>query len=396
MSFVNDFPVLAKYSYLDNAATSLKPLQVINKINDYYLNNSSNVHRGIFKLSEQATEDYEKTRESISSMFNCNTNEVIFTKNTTESINLLSYSFSHSINSKDTILTTIMEHHSNLVPWQYISQNKKCNFSLVNLSEDKVNLNYEDLEEKLKREKPKIFAFTHVSNVLGTINDVNKICSLCSDLNIKTVIDSAQSVAHMKLDFKKINCDFMAFSAHKMLGPTGVGVLIGKSSLLDELPPFLLGGSMISSVQKDSFKTAPLPQKFEAGTPPIAEVIGFNESLKYISKIGFDKIKSTEKELISYILKRSEEFPNIQIHSNTINSTGLFTFNIKNVSPHDIASILDEYNVCIRAGNHCAQPLHTYLGVKGSVRASPYFYNTKEDVDKLFEGIKKVNEMFIS
>lgn len=392
-SYSNDFPVLKKYSYLDNAATSLKPIQVINKINDYYSNNSSNVHRGIFKLSEQATEDYEKTRENIAQFFNCDTNEIIFTKNTTESINLLSYSFSPSINSKDTILTTIMEHHSNFVPWQQVSQNKKCNFSVVDLSEDKVNLNYEDIEHKLHNEKPKIFAFTQVSNVLGTINDVNKICSLCSDLGVKTIIDVAQSAPHMQLDFKKINCDFMAFSAHKMLGPTGLGILIGKSSLLEELPPFLLGGSMISSVQKDSFKTAPIPQKFEAGTPPIAEVIGFNESLKYISKIGYDKIQSTEKKLISYALKKSEE---IEIYSNTMNSIGTFTFNIKNVSPHDVASILDEYNVCVRAGNHCAQPLHTYLGIKGSVRASTYFYNTKQDIDKLFEGIKKVKEMFIS
>ncbi len=394
-SFSNEFPVLRKYSYLDNAATSLKPVKVIDKMNDYYLNNSSNVHRGIFKLSERATEDYEKTREHIATFFNSEVNEVIFTKNTTESINLLSYSLSHDLNENDLILSTIMEHHSNLVPWQFLVQTKKVKLDLINLGEDKVNLNYVDLEEKLKKEKPKMFSFTHVSNVLGTINNVNEICSLCSDLNIKTVMDCAQSVPHMKVDFKKINCDFMAFSAHKMLGPTGLGILIGKNSFLNEMSPFLLGGSMISSVQKESFKTAPPPQKFEAGTPPIAEVIGFNESLNYISKIGFDKINSLEKSVHSYLLKRITELNSIEIYSNIENSTGVLTFNIKNVSPHDVASILDEFNVCIRAGNHCAQPLHTYLGIKGSVRASLYFYNTKEDVDKLIEGLKKVEKLFI-
>jgi len=395
-SFSNMFPVLKKYSYLDNAATSLKPRCLVEKMSEYYLNNSSNVHRGIFKLSEQATEDYEKTRESISKFFNSDVNEIIFTKNTTESINLLSYSLSHSLNEKDLIMSTIMEHHSNLVPWQFISQSKKTKLNLIDLDEDKVNLNFNELEEKLKKDKPKIFTFTHISNVLGTINDVNKICSLCNDLNITTIIDGAQSAPHIKVDFKKINCDFFAFSAHKMLGPTGLGVLIGKKHLLEEMPPFITGGSMISSVQRDSFKSTNSPQKFEAGTPPIAEVIGFNESLKYISNLGFDKINSLEKDLHSYALKRIQELNSLEIYSNTkFNSTGIFTFNLKNVNPHDVASILDEFNVCIRAGNHCAQPLHTYLEIKGSVRASMYFYNTKEDVDKLIEGLKKVEKLFI-
>jgi cysteine desulfurase / selenocysteine lyase len=395
-SFSNVFPVLKKYSYLDNAATSLKPVQLIEKMSEYYLNNSSNVHRGIFKLSEQATEDYEKTRENTAKFFNSEANEVIFTKNTTESINLLSYSLSHNLTEKDLIQSTIMEHHSNLVPWQFLSQLKKVKLNLIDLDEDKVNLNYAELEENLKKDKPKILTFTHISNVLGTINDVNKICSLCNDLNITTIIDGAQSTPHIKIDFKKINCDYFAFSAHKMLGPTGLGVLIGKQNLLKEMPPFITGGSMISSVQRDSFKTANIPQKFEGGTPPIAEVIGFNESLKYISKLGFDKINSIEKDLHTYILKRASELDFIEVYSNTeFNSTGIFTFNVKNVSPHDVASILDEFNVCIRAGNHCAQPLHNYLGIKGSVRASMYFYNTKEDIDKLIEGLKKVEKLFI-
>lgn len=395
-SFSNVFPVLKKYSYLDNAATSLKPVQMVEKMSEYYLNNSSNVHRGIFKLSEQATEDYEQTRETIANFFNSENEEVVFTKNTTESINLLSYSLSHELKEKDLIFSTIMEHHSNLVPWQFLSQIKKTKLNLIELDEEKINFNYEDLEEELKTKNSKIFAFTHISNVLGTINDINRICSLCNDLNIKTIIDGAQSAPHMKIDFKKINCDFFAFSAHKMLGPTGLGVLIGKKDLLDEIPPFITGGSMISSVQKDSFKLTNSPQKFEAGTPPIAEVIGFNESLKYISNLGFKKINSIEKELHSYTLKRMDELKFIEMYSNkTFNSTGIFTFNVKNVSPHDVASILDEFNVCIRAGNHCAQPLHTYLGIKGSVRASIYFYNTKEDVDKLIEGLKKVEKLFI-
>jgi cysteine desulfurase / selenocysteine lyase len=395
-SFSNVFPVLKKYSYLDNAATSLKPVQLVEKMSEYYLNNSSNVHRGIFKLSEQATEDYEKTRENVAKFFNSNVNEIIFTKNTTESINLLSYSLGHNLNEKNSIMSTIMEHHSNLVPWQFLSKLKKVNLHLIDLDEDKINLNYEELEEKLKKDKPKIFTFTHISNVLGTINDVNKICSLCNDLNITTIIDGAQSAPHIKIDFKKINCDYFAFSAHKMLGPTGLGILIGKQNLLKEMPPFITGGSMISSVQRDSFKTANIPQKFEAGTPPIAEVIGFDEPLKFISKLGFDKINSIEKDLHTYILKRASELDFIEVYSNSeFNSTGIFTFNVKNVSPHDVASILDEFNVCIRAGNHCAQPLHNYLGIKGSVRASMYFYNTKEDIDKLIEGLKKVEKLFI-
>lgn len=390
--FSKDFPIINKYSYLDSAATSLTPVQVINKINDYYLNNSSNVHRGIFRLSESATEDYEKTRENISTFFNCKSGEVIFTKNTTESINLLSHSLSHLFKEKDTILTTIMEHHSNFVPWLSLSQKRKLKFNVLNLENNE--LNYEDVENTIMETKPKLFTFMHVSNVLGTVNDVNKICSLCSDLGIISVVDAAQSVPHMKFDFDKINCDFTAFSAHKMLGPTGLGVLIGKKALLEEMPPFLLGGSMISSVQKDSFTCSPTPQKFEAGTPPIAEVIAFNESLNYISNLGYDKIRSIEKELISYILKRSGEIENLTIHSN-LNSSNVFTFNIKGVSPHDIAAILDEYNVCIRAGNHCAQPLHTYLNIKGSARASPYFYNNRKDIDNLFEGLKKVEKLFL-
>lgn len=395
--FSKDFPILEKYSYMDNAATSLKPVQLTEKITDYYLNNSSNVHRGIFKLSEQATEDFEKTRENLAKFFNSNKNEIIFTKNTTESINLLSYSLSHSLNEKSLILSTIMEHHSNFVPWLFTSKKNKIRFDVLNLDEDKKHFDYEVLKEKLKNEKPNVFSFTHISNVLGTINNVNEICSLCNDLNITTIIDGAQSAPHMKVDFKKINCDFFAFSAHKMLGPTGLGVLIGKAELLEDLPPFISGGSMISSVQRDSFKSTSIPQKFEAGTPSIAEVIGFNESLNYISNIGFEKINSIERNLQEYMIERLNEIKDIEIYSNTNmdESIGTLTFNLKKISPHDVASILDEFNVCIRAGNHCAQPLHNYLGIKGSVRASMYFYNTKEDVDKLIEGLKKVEKLFI-
>lgn len=396
--YSKDFPVIQKYSYLDNAATSLTPLSVINKMSEYYTNNSTNIHRGIYRLSEQATEEYEKTRENTAHFFNSNPEEVIFTKNTTESLNLLSYSLGQTLNEKNTIISTIMEHHSNFVPWLFLSQRKKVKFDLISLDKDNVNLNYAELEEKLKAEKPSIFAFTHISNVLGTMNDVNKISSLCSDLNIKTIVDCAQSVPHMKVDFKKLNCDFLAFSAHKMLGPKGLGVLIGKKEILEEMPPFLCGGSMISSVQKDSFKLTKIPQKFEAGTPPIPEVIGFNESLNYINKVKFENIQKTEKELLSYTLKRAKEHEDfISIYSNkSSNNIGIFTFNLKNISPHDVASILDEFNVCIRAGNHCAQPLHTHLGIKGSVRVSFYLYNTKKDVDNLFTGIEKVKKMFIS
>jgi len=395
--YSQDFPVIQKYSYLDNAATSLKPLSVVNKISEYYSYNSTNIHRGIYKLSEQATEEYEKSREHTAKFFNSNVDEVIFTKNATESLNLLSYTLGHSLNEKNLVLSTIMEHHSNFVPWQFLSQYKKVKFDVISLAKDNVNLDYNELEEKIKHDKPSIMTFMHVSNVLGTINNAEKIISLCNDLKIKTILDCAQSAPHMKVDFKRLNCDFIALSAHKMLGPNGLGVLIGKKSQLEDMPPFLCGGSMISSVQKDSFKLTKGPQKYEAGTPPIAEVIGFNESLNYIEKVNFENIHKTERELLSYTLKRAEEYEDIlDIYSNTSsNSTGIFTFNIKKVSPHDVASILDEYNVCIRAGNHCAQPLHTHLGINGSVRASYYFYNTKKDVDNLFVGIDKIKKMFI-
>lgn len=395
MDYKKDFPILEKYHYLDSAATALKPVQVVEAEMDYYRNYPANVHRGVYKISEHATEMYEKTREKVARMFDAKPQEVIFTRNTTESINLLSNTLGNSVLKKgDTVLITAMEHHSNLVPWLMLKERIGIKLEYIELKG--AELDYADLEKKLESKKPKVVSFVHASNVLATINDAQRIVKAAKAHGAITIMDCAQSAPHLKIDTKKIGADYLAFSGHKLLGPSGVGVLIGKEADLEKLPPFMGGGSMIKVVERQHFEPAELPQKFEAGTPNIAGVIGLAAAIDYVNKVGFDEIERVEESLLSYMLKRGKELDYINIHSNqnVNNAVGIFAFNVKGVHPHDVSAILDEGNVCIRAGHHCAQPLHKQLGVDYTARASLYFYNTKKDVDAFFAGLEHVKKVF--
>ncbi len=391
-----DFPILSKFHYLDSAATSLKPVSVVQAVREYYMEYPANVHRGVYKLSERATDEYEKSREATAELFNSKPDEVVFTRNTTECINQLANVFAGTLlNKGDVVLITEMEHHSNLLPWLMLKQKIGIKVGYVKL--DGPTLDYSDFESKIHSLKPKVVSFVHASNVLGTINDAKKILDMCSDLGITTVMDCAQSAPHMRIDFRKLGVDYVAFSAHKMLGPTGVGILIGKSHLLESLPPFFGGGSMVSKADLQSFIPAEIPQKFEAGTPNIAGVIGFGAAVRYIKQIGYEQMHRTETNLLEHTLKRHDEVSDfVELHSNTDlkNSLGIFTFSVKGVHPHDVAAILDESNVCVRGGHHCAQPLHNLLGADHTVRASYYFYNSKSDVDALFSALQNVKKVF--
>jgi len=409
-SIKKDFPLFTNYPtlvYLDSAATSLKPQSVIEKINEYYSQYSANIFRGVYKISEKATFEYENTRMKIAKLINSAPEEIVFTRNTTESINLIAYALGRQIiNKNDEILLTIMEHHSNFVPWQQLAFENSASLKIININYE----GYLDLEGildndlnklqaslgKIINENTKIFTLTHISNVLGTINPVKEIVKISKKINPKiiTIVDAAQSIPHMDVNVKDINCDFIAFSAHKMLGPTGVGILYGKKDLLEQVFPFLLGGEMIKEValEKTTFKDS--PYKFEAGTPAIGEVIGLGAAVDYLKKIGLSKIREHELSLTDYALRRlKEEFGNkIKIFGPTIsqNRGGVIAFQFDRYHPHDVAQILDEENIAVRAGHHCAMPLHHQLKVEGTVRVSFYLYNTQEDIEKLVNGLKKV------
>ncbi len=391
MNIHEEFPIIKKYHYLDSTATSLTPRKVIEAIKEYYLEYNSNVHRGVYKLSERATNEYEKSREDVAKFINSKSEEVIFTRNTTESINLIAYTLQNWIKENEVILVSEMEHHSNIVPWQIIAQKTGARVEFITV-EDNKKIDLEKYEEQVKEIKPKIVSVTHVSNVLGTINPIDKMMKIAKDEGAYTVIDTAQSAPHLKIDFKKFNADFIAFSAHKMLGPTGVGVLAGNAEILERLPPFLGGGSMIENVSKDGFTTSQTPQKYEAGTPNIADVIGFRKAIEMINQIGLEEIEAHEKDLMRYLHKKIEEIPNLEIISqkDIDHSVGILTFNIKGWNPFDIAAIADEHEVFVRGGHHCAQIIHRKFGYEGSVRASMYFYNNKEDIDALVEVLNEI------
>lgn len=391
-NFNEDFPLVRKIHYLDNAATSLKPRQVISQMNEYYFKYCANTHRGIYRISEHATEMYERTRDKSAKWFNCKPAEVIFTRNTTESLNHLANAL--PLRRGDTVLLTTMEHHSNIVPWLMLKKRKGIRVEYVPLSG--TQLDYAAFEDMVSTLKPRVLSVVHASNVLGTINDVRRLASAAHDVGATVIADCAQSAPHERIDFRSIGADCIVLSAHKMLGPTGVGLLIGREELLEVLPPFFGGGGMIRSVSEQSFMPAEVPQKFEAGTPNIAGVIGFGAALDYLKMVGQQRISSTSRRLLKYALKRAEEHDCIRIYSNKSlsSSVGILSFAINGVHPHDISAILDQVNVCIRAGHHCAQPLHRWLGIGHTARASFYFYNTREDVDALFEGIGRVRRIF--
>lgn len=400
--FLRDFPLLhtqmngKPIAYLDNGATTQKPEQVIRAICGYYGGCNANPHRGAYALSVEATEIYENARKVTAQFINAKRpEEIIFTKNATEALNLVAYSYGlTNIGKGDEIVITIAEHHSNLVPWQHVAKAKGATLKYIYLEKDG-NLSDEDIETKIT-EKTKLVAVTQVSNVLGLKNDVKKVAKKAHSVGAVVVVDGSQSVAHQKVDVQDIDTDFFAFSGHKMLSPMGIGVLYGKYDILDAMPPFLMGGDMIEYVQEQDTTFAELPAKFEAGTQNVGGAAGLQAAIEYLGKIGFDRIETIEKELVDYALPQLRELPYIELYgcdSTRDNKTGIIAFNVKDVHPHDVATILDSTGVAVRAGHHCAQPLHRYLGLNASCRASFYLYNTKEDVDRWIAALKTVRSV---
>ena len=384
-----EFPLLAEkmnglpIAYLDNGATTQKPETVIEAIAEYYRRQNANPHRGAYALSVTATDVYENCRERVAKFLNAKrSREIIFTKNATEALNLVAYSYGLSVlKPGDEILISVAEHHSNLVPWQMVAARTGAKLNYIYL-EDDGNLSEKDIQEKIT-EKTKIVAVTQVSNVLGLINDVKAIGEKAHAVGAVILVDGSQSVPHIAVDVQALDCDFLAFSGHKLLSPMGIGVLYGKEKLLNEMPPFLMGGDMIEYVTEQHTDYAELPAKFEAGTQNVGGAAGLTAAIDYLEKVGFEYITAREKELIDYALPKLKELDFIELYgcdSQRDNKTGLITFNVKDVHPHDVSTILDAEGVAIRAGHHCAQPLMIYLGQNATCRASFYFYNTKEDV----------------
>ena len=393
-----DFPLLENrdIAYLDSGATTQKPKEVIEAIKKYYENSNANPHRGAYSLSIEATEQYENTRTKIAEFINAkHREEIIFSKNATESLNLIAYSYGmDNLKKDDEVVISIMEHHSNLVPWQKVTKatGSKLNYMYI-------NENYEISDEEIERkitDKTKIVGITHVSNVLGTINNVKKIIKYAHKKGAIVIVDASQSIPHMKIDVQDLDADFLVFSGHKMLAPLGIGVLYGKREILNNMTPFLMGGDMIEYVYEQETTFAPLPNKFEAGTQNVEGVIGLGAAIDYIQKIGYDKIQEKENEIISYARQELAKLDYLTLYltPNAQNHSSVISFNIKGVHPHDVASILDSENVCVRSGNHCAQPLMRFLGIDSTCRASFYFYNSKEDVDRLVSALNKAYKMF--
>ncbi len=404
-----DFPILKRrlkngksLVYFDNAATTQKPKQVIDAIYDYYMNYNSNIHRGVHQLAVEATEAYESSRAKTARFINAGEDEVIFTRNTTEAINLVAYAWARkSIQKGDGIIITELEHHSNIVPWQMVAKEKgaRLDYIRVNLERsDNGSLVLDDIHTLLRENDVRLVAVSHMSNVLGTIIPVKDIIRVCKnyDNSIKVLVDGAQSTPHMPINVKDMQCDFFAFSAHKMLGPTGVGVLYAERELLDTMDPFLTGGDMIREVHKYDTRWNDLPWRFEAGTPNIADVIGFGAAIEYLDSIGMSNVRAYEHELTKYMLSRLMEVKDLRLYgSMDADERGaVFSFTLADIHPHDLASIMDEDGVAIRSGHHCAQPLMERLGVAATSRASLYIYNTKEEIDRFIESLNRARLIF--
>ena len=399
-----DFPILHRkirgkpLVYLDNAATSQKPKQVIESISNYYKNNNANVHRGIHTLSVEATEMYEAARRKVADFVGVNdAAEIVFVRNATEALNLIAYSWGRlNISKGDEIVVTVAEHHSNFVPWQQLAIENGAILKIVPILDDG-SLDEEAFKKAITK-KTKLVSFFHVSNVLGTINDVRRLSTIVHRQSSKAivVIDGAQAVPHMPVDIGKIGCDFYVFTGHKILGPTGIGVLWGKRELLEVMPPFMFGGEMISKVSLNKSTWNELPWKFEAGTPDIAGAVGLGAAVDCLNKIGMENVRKHEIELVDYAIKRLSKVDDVTIYGpkDVKKRGGVVAFNVGQVHAHDVASILDEQGIAIRSGHHCAQPLVDFLGIKSAARASFYVYSTKEDVDRLVEGVLKVKEVF--
>jgi len=397
-----DFPILSheirpgmRVTYLDSTATTQKPLQVINAMDDYYRKSNANIHRGIHHLAEEATALYEDARARIAKFINApSAKQVIFTRNTTESINLVAQSWGRKyLQAGDLIILTEMEHHSNLVPWQLLAAERNLRLEFIPVDDDGL-LDQEEYHQLLQQE-PKLVAFTHMSNVLGTITPAQRMTAEAHAAGAKVLIDGAQSVPHFAVDIQKLDADFLVFSGHKMCGPTGVGVLYGRKELLEEMPPFLGGGDMIKKVELRSFKANSIPHKFEAGTPAIAETIGLGAAVDYLEQLGMDHIAAQEQVVVNYALERLSEVPGVTVFGPEGKERGGVTaFNLEGVHAHDVAQILDGDGIAVRAGHHCAMPLHDKLGIPASTRASYYLYNSVEDVDKMITSLYRVKEIF--
>lgn len=395
----HDFPLLQRTMnnkplvYLDNGATTQKPESVVRAICGYYGGCNANPHRGAYELSIQATDIYENARAKVQHFIHApKANEIIFTKNATEALNLVAYSYGLAfVQPGDEIVLTIAEHHSNLVPWQMVAKAKDAVLKYIYLEKDG-NLSEEDIETKIT-EKTKIVAVTHVSNVLGLVNDVRKVVNKAHRVGAVCVVDGSQSVAHLAVDVQQLDCDFFAFSGHKLLSPMGIGVLYGREALLDKMPPFLMGGDMIEYVTEQDTTYAELPAKFEAGTQNVGGAAGLAAAIDYLEDFTFARVEAVERDLVAYALPQLRELPYIELYgcdSTRDNKTGIITFNVKDVHPHDVSTILDAQGVAIRAGHHCAQPLMRYLGQNATCRASFYLYNTREDVDRWIAALKTV------
>lgn len=387
---INDEPLV----YFDNAATSQKPESVIDAIDEYYREYNSNVHRGAHSLSDRATRAYEESREAVADFVNADsTEEIVFVKNTTEALNLVAHSWAiERLSSGDEILLTAMEHHSNLIPWQMVADRTGASLEFVELTEDG-ELDRDSFEDQLG-EATKLVAFPHMSNVLGTILDAETLTKKAHDAGAKVVVDGAQSVPHMPVDVQAIDTDFLAFSGHKMCGPTGIGVLYGKKEVLQEMPPFLGGGEMIGRVERKNASWADLPHKFEAGTPNIAQAVGLKAAVEYLDGLGMEAIREYEAELVEYALERVEGVEGLEVYGHPEDRGAVISFSLENIHPHDISQVLDDHGVAIRAGHHCTQPLMDWLGIQATARASLSFYNTKDEVEPFIEGLEQAKEFF--
>lgn len=395
-----DFPVIdqvikgKRLAYLDSAATTLKPLSVIDEMDRYYRLETSNVHRGLYWLSENATNKFEATRDKVSALINSpDRKQVIFTKGTTDSINLVAHSYVRKfLNKGDVILLSQMEHHSNIVPWQLVAEEKGLTIKTIPINAQGELLM--DEYKKLLTPEVKFVSVVYVSNALGTINPVKEMAALAHKVGAKIFVDGAQAISHVKVDVQDLDVDFLGFSGHKMFGPTGVGVLYGKEDLLEMMPPYQGGGDMIDVVTFEKTTYNSLPHKFEAGTPSISAVIGLGTAVDYINKIGLDKIHEAEEELLKYATDKLKTIPGLKIYGEAKNKASVVSFGLEGIHPHDIASLTDKEGVAIRTGHHCAQPLMKFLCVPATCRASLSIYNNQEDIDQLYNALVKVKKLF--
>jgi cysteine desulfurase/selenocysteine lyase len=399
-----DFPILKKKMngfdlvYLDSGATSLKPQSVIDAEAHFYRDLGANIHRGVYKFSQEATEEVDQTREKVAKLINAPKNhEVIFTRGSTESINLVAYTWGRKyISEGDEILLSEMEHHSNLIPWQILAEEKGAKLKFIPINKSDVTFDLSNIGDMIT-EKTKLVAVTGMSNVTGVLTDLKPIIQTAHLKGAKVLVDGAQLVSHHPVDVSEMDCDFLAFSAHKMCGPTGLGVLYGKEEILESMPPFHGGGDMILQVWKDKATYAELPAKFEGGTPNIAGIIGYGRTIDYLNELGMDNIREHEIELTRYALEKTKEIDDLTVYGSKDyrKKGGIFSFNLGNVHPHDLGTIMDRNGIAVRVGHHCCQPLMRFLGVAGTSRASFYFYNTKDEIDKLIIALDKVREVFV-